>query len=264
MSNELLKAAITRNKANEAFKTAFRAEMRSLKPMHDDEHFNGVLDALSKMVQQGRKSGRDMESVMHNFMCACVYQTYGEVPDAFDDLSQPVAWELMARFHNRYETVKATLSKVMWEMKGLSRSDDSYGDLIDSLPLAGREIIDRIVTEDIATYKQLEKALADHPLKDFILHGENYVEMKLEEALEKAFLSVARDAEFDEDEDRPRENPHCVVQMVPIKERSYGDTMGVQLNVVGPFRDHWEADKYLKQEEKDGMVVKLYGGTVLK
>jgi len=260
MSN-LIQTAKARNAASKAYKEAFKAELRSLKPMETEDFFV-VLEALAERVLSDKSRG--IGSAMHNFMCNCVYQSYGPCPAPFDDLSKPVAWELMCRFHNKYEEVKATLSKKMWEMKGLERGDDGYGDLIDSLPLAGRKVVESILNDDIANYKQLEKALNDDPLKNFILHGENYIEMKLEEALEKAFLSVVRDLDDEDEDDRPRENPHCVVQTVPIKERSYGDTMGVQLNVVGPFRDHYEAEKFAKQEKQGGMVVKLYGGTVLK
>jgi len=264
MSN-FLKAAAARNSANEAYKTAFRAEMRSLKPMTDSD-FLATLDVLIECVVEARKGGRDVENAVDHFRAGLVFDlNWGcDAPDCFDDLSEPVRWELLARFVKRYEMIKATLSKHLWELKGLEKSDDSYGDFIDSLPLAGRAVQDGLFQEDIATYKQLEKALEDNPLKDFILSGENYIEMALERMLEKAFLSVARSMEDDEDEDRPRENPHCVVQMVPIKERDWGDTMGMQLNVRGPFRDHHEAEKFAKQEDHDGMVVKIFGGTVLR
>lgn len=259
MSN-FIQTAKARNAAQEAYKKAFWAELRSLKPMPTEEFFVTV-EALAKVVEQDRKRG--MGSAMHNFFCNNVYQSYGQCAWPFDDLSKPVAWELMARFHNKYEEVKSTLSKKCWELKGLERGDDGYGDLMDSLPLAGRAVVEGLLNDDIANYKQLEKALADHPLKDFILNGENYVEMKMEEKLEEAFLSVVRDLDEDDEDDRPRENPHCVIKTVPIKERDWGDTMGLQINVVGPFRDHYEAEKYAKQEG-DCSVVKLYSGTVLK
>lgn len=264
MSN-FIKAAIARNKANEEYKSAFRAEMRSLKPM-TDEDFLATMDVFIDCMVDARKHKRDVESAVDHLRAGCVFDlNWGcEAPDVFADCSEPVRWELMARFVKRYEILKATLSKKLWELPGLSRGDDSYGDLIDSLPLAGRAVMDGIFKDDIANYKQLEKALADNPLKDFILHGENYIEMALERMLEKAFLSVARDMEDDDEEDRPRENPHCVVEFVPIKERDWGDTMGMQLSVRGPFRDHYEAEKFAKQEDKGGMIVKIYGGTVLK
>lgn len=262
MSN-LIEAAKTRNAAAKAYKEAFRAEMRALKPM-TDEDFLATLDVFISCVVDAREHKRDVDNAVDHLRAGLVFGlNWGcEAPDCFADCSQPVRWELFARFVNRYEMLKNTLSKKLCELPGLERGDDGYGDFIDSLPLAGRAVQDGIFQDDIANYKQLEKALEDNPLKDFILHGENYIEMALERALEKAFLSVVNEIEADEEDDRPRENPHCVIEMVPIKERSWGDTMGMQINVRGPFHDHYEAEKFAKQEEKGGMVVKIYGGTV--
>ena len=261
MSN-LIQTAKARNEANKAYKTAVSAEMRSLKPM-DPEEFWETLACLASNLKAGKTS---VDSAMHNFMCNAVYQSYGTCPPCFDELSKHFAWELACRFLRKYEEVKATLSKKMHDMKGLDRGDDGYGDLMDSLPLAGRDIVDAIMSDDIANYKQLEKALGEvhekHSLKKFILDGENYITMKLEEALVKAYLSVVRDIDDEGYSEERRSDPHVVLVTTTSKQ---GYTLfGMQVNVRGPFQDRYEAEAFAKQEDGACTVVKLFGGVVKK
>lgn len=257
--SKLQELAKARRESNQAYQNEFLKEVRSLSPMKTEEFWE-VIPFLAKRVT----SDRDVDPAMHNFMCNLVYQSYGDCPDSYDDLSGPVAWELTVRFLNKYVEIKRTLSKKCHDLRGLERGDDGYGDLMDSLPLAGQEIVDGLMNDDIATYKQLEEAFTlknDQPLKKFILHGENYIEMKLEKALQKAYLSVSRDLEDDEDDRRPGE-PHVVITNQPHKETSWGRSTGVTQMVVGPFHDHYEAEDYAKQN--NGVAVKLFGGVVKK
>jgi len=203
----LLKAATDKLNANRAYNAAIREEMRRIEPMADSE-FLAALDRLIEGVKRDRKRG--IQSAMHNIMCNWVYGSgFGDPPDGWPSTPDRSVmrcdreeeegalmlkcWQTSVAFRNRYEGLKSTLSKKLWDLPGLERGDDGYGDLMDSLPLAGRAVLDGIFQDDIANFKQLEKALADNPLKDFILNGENYIAMKLTEALEQAFLSVARD-----------------------------------------------------------------------
>lgn len=225
------------------------------------EEFWQVIPSLAKRVL----SDRDIEPAMHNFMCNNVYQSYGDCAEPFEDLSSPVAWELAVRFLNKYEEVKSTLHKKCYDLRGLERGDDGYGDLMDSLPLAGKDIVDGLMNDDIATYKQLQEAFTlknDQPLKKFILNGENYICMKLEEKLQEAYLAVSRDLE-DDDEDGccQREDPHVVCVTTAGKE---GYTLfGMQVRVRGPFMDRHEAEQFAKQQDEGtGIVVKLFGGVV--
>ena len=84
------------------------------------------------------------------------------------------------------------------------KSSDSYGDLLDSLPLAGQVVVDRCLPADnhsddaIVTYLQLRDAvrqsaaLKEYPeLSPFILNGENYIAMNLFEAGRQYFASRA-------------------------------------------------------------------------
>lgn len=255
MSN-LIKTAKARSEANEAYEKAFRSELRSLRPM-DTEEFWETLPFLAENVE----TDRSVDSAMHNFMCNVVYQSYGEHPACFGELSEYNRWELACRFHNKYEEIVSTLSKKCWEMKGLERGDDGYGDLMDSLPLAGREVVDGIMNDDIANYKQLQKALAAHPKRgEYILNGENYIASSLERALQKALLSVVRRDERDEEYERDPD-PHAVLVTRPMPRKYNHDPVcGIETLVRGPFRDSYEAEAFAKQE--GGVAVKLVGGVV--
>jgi len=249
MSN-LLQTAKALNEAKGAYGKAIRAEMASFQPM-DIDTFWEVNAVYAKKIQQRRKYGTGVKDGSHNLMCEYVYSGDGTKKDG---------WESMVRFLARYEQVKCALSKKLNEMPGLDRGDDGYGDLMDSLPLAGKAVFDGLMGDDIANFKQLEKALDEHPLKDFILNGENYVCMTLGTAIEKAFLSAARD--LDEDEDRREPDPHVV--MVTTQNKQGYTLFGMQVNVRGPFRDRYEAEAFAKQEDGACTVVKLFGGVVKK
>jgi hypothetical protein len=76
------------------------------------------------------------------------------------------------------------------------RGDDAYGDLLDALPLAGREVVEKAVGGGLANEQQFEAAVlegcaADERLATFILHGENYVAMSLADAARDAFAGDA-------------------------------------------------------------------------
>ena len=256
MSN-LQQLAKARRETDEAYSKAFRATVRTLTPM-TTEDFWKVIPFLGERLE----ADRDVDAAMHNFMCNNVYQSYGECAEPFEDLSSPVAWELAVRFLNKYEEIKSTLYKKCHDLRGLERGDDGYGDLMDSLPLAGQKIVDGLMNDDIATYKQLEKAFTGRDnaaTAKFILNGENYITMKLEEALEKAYLGVSRDLEDDGEYER-EPDPHVVITNQPHKETSWGRTHGVMQMVVGPFRDSTEAELYVNQNK--GVAVKLFGGVV--
>ena len=68
-----------------------------------------------------------------------------------------------------------------------ARGDDAYGDLLDALPLAGREVIEKALASEFGNQGQLEAAVligcdGSKKLADLILHGENYVGTSLADA----------------------------------------------------------------------------------
>jgi hypothetical protein len=259
--DELLKQARATHEVEKAYSDAFRKNKWTLKPL-DAEMFWVIVDSLRDNLVSGLAAGRRVESEVHNLMCTYVHGSYSRSKiDGWPEEKLP-RWENMVRFLVKYEEMKATLSKKMYDMKGLERGDDGYGDLMDSMPLAGREVVDGIMNDDIANYKQLEKALADHPLKDFILCGENYVEMALEEKLKEQLPGILACMDYDENADPPEAiEPHVVVVLERDKPQTpWGNTESMTLRVRGPFKNGHEAIKFTEQQ--GGQAIRLLEGVV--
>ena len=252
MSQTVIELARAKTAADTAYEQAFRAHLRSFKPL-DTEKFWVILDQFKDEIIARVNRGTNVKDGAHNLMCRLVH----------NDDNPLKSWEDMVRFLSKYEEVSATLSKKCFEMKGLERGDDGYGDLMDSLPLAGRVVVDGIMSDDIANYRQLTKALAEHPLKKFILDGENYVHMTFERVLQKAFTSVTRDRKKDDDLPE-RVEPHVVLLVKPAKPtRSYGECQEITIGVRGPYKNAHEAEKYVEQEGS-GIAVRVYSAPVLQ
>jgi hypothetical protein len=262
---DIIEKARAQFAANEAYEAAFRAHMHTFKPL-DTETFWVVLDSLKDNLVSGLKAGRKVESEVHNLMCTFVHGSYRVAPIKDWPEDKMGRWENMVRFLRCYELVSHNLSIKMDRMPGLERGDDGYGDLMDSLPLAGREIVRAITEDEIANYKQLEKALVEHPLKKFVLGGENYVRMALEEKLKEQFPSIVKCMELEgEDRESPETvAPHVVLMVRPAKpENAWGDTQEITIAVRGPYKNGHEAAKYAEQEGC-GIPVRVYAGAVLR
>ena len=79
------------------------------------------------------------------------------------------------------------------------RGDDAYGDLLDALPLAGRDLVGKALAREFGNQRQFEAVVQDgcagnEKLAKLILHGENYVAMALAEAAQEYF-AAQRDGE---------------------------------------------------------------------
>jgi hypothetical protein len=184
-------------KINRDYEDNMREFIRTVEPM-DDKDFWDVLEYFAKEVRSrmGYVAYNPFKSAAHNTM---IY-----IEGQAEALSAtPVqAWEMSARFVAAYAKWTEVLSKKCWDMPGVEKSDDSYGDWIDALPLAGHKVIFGIMEDYIANYKQVDKALDTHSpnLKERIQEGENYVLSNLEDQVIKRFsYAVAQ-------EDRPTED----------------------------------------------------------
>jgi hypothetical protein len=107
-------------------------------------------------------------------------------------------WERACGFHHRYNAVVSALNRRLWDMKGLEKGDDSYGDFCDSLPLAGRRIVELLLDESEAmwSYDLLKRELdgvQDGKLTSLICDGENYMRMAIEDKVHYFFSVVARE-----------------------------------------------------------------------
>lgn len=248
MDKTVIELAKEKAAADQAYESAICAHLRTFKPM-DTGQFWKVIDQLQANIVK-RLSHGGVKAAAHNLLCDQVYRHPEE--------EQMGAWEDMARFLACYEVVKNNLSIKMDDMPGLDRGNDSYSDLIDSLPLAGQKIMMAIIVDDIANGKQLEAALADHPLATFILHGENYVTMTFKQGLLKAFVSVSR--EYEEERKLPVEL-HVVMIMEPLTVEYSRRESGLAVKVRGPFNSEREAMEFSRQQG-NGVVALLLEGII--
>jgi len=74
------------------------------------------------------------------------------------------------------------------------RGDDAYGDLLDALPLAGRDLVCKALAGEFGNQRQFDAAVLEgcngnQQLAKLILHGENYVAMSLADAAQEYFAA---------------------------------------------------------------------------
>tara|TARA_Y100000034_G_C6865183_1_gene394246 strand:+ start:122 stop:754 length:633 start_codon:yes stop_codon:yes gene_type:complete len=91
-------------------------------------------------------------------------------------------------FTKRWDDYKERLFHILFDVVK-DRGDDSYGDFIDALPLAGRDIVNKCFDE-LYVYKALEADIRELELiydsgldVDLILHGESYFSSRLKDAI---------------------------------------------------------------------------------
>jgi len=75
------------------------------------------------------------------------------------------------------------------------RGDDAYGDLLDALPLAGRDLVSKALAGEFGNQRQFDAAVQEgcggnDQLAKLILHGENYVGMSLADAAQEYFAAT--------------------------------------------------------------------------
>jgi len=101
-------------------------------------------------------------------------------------------------FVNAYHVCKDRLYKPLFGVV-TDRGDDSYGDLIDSFPLLGRKLYEQAMKKQISNVDDIvletAKTALDKKLALYVLHGENYNGMGLNDAAQKYFPSYVRNLE---------------------------------------------------------------------
>lgn len=112
----------------------------------------------------------------------------------FDD-SPTYTLDEAVQFAKTWPSIQNRLYRPLFDVVQ-DRGDDAYGDLLDSLPLAGREVVEKAIAGDFANERQFESAVlegcaGDETLAKFILHGENYAAMALADAARDAFAADA-------------------------------------------------------------------------
>lgn len=143
----------------------------------------------------------------------------GEAEYSFDDALGFVKW---------YEQLKQKISRGISHL--FDYHGDSYGDLVDSYPLAGKSLAERALASnpksdrprregflDETEVRESVKELGEQWYK-LIAHGENYVESSLEHAAVKAYL-------------------HRVLTGRDEETAEWAEASGSELLCVGHFED---------------------------
>lgn len=156
-----------------------RAYVRTADNMPRDRFWD-FLEHFATGIQSRMKYGKDpVKEAAHN--------TILEIKRQQDT---PLAgWTDAARFLATYQSLSDKLSDACWDISGVDKGDDSYGDWVDSLVLAGKTVVEDLLKGALATYWQVAQAVehhADVPAK-FIMNGENYIKMMFEDELIKHF-----------------------------------------------------------------------------
>lgn len=182
------------------------------------------MDELSTSITKNHRGITDSKRAIGEFIRSRVFdrkerdwsQDHNTHRTFYRDL-ELATWEKLATFTKAYRKVKAGLARAMDRWPDLGMSDDSFGDCVDSLVLTGKAKCQAINNGEIATMAQLNTSLAGHPLERFILRGENYIEMFLEEALSEKLPAVARHFQDRGDEKVENDPPSVVLRDMDLE-----------------------------------------------
>lgn len=179
--------AATMSKAKEAFKASVSQLVDQFDPIDDDSFWTYIVilkERLLRNTPPEHFTKRACDNLIWEMVC-------GDMPGGI------VGWQRACEFLHSYHNLVSALNRRCDRMNGLEKGDDSYGDFCDSLPLAGREIVNGLLDEEqsLPPYKTLCAAIdASNPgLSKLICDGENYFGMFLEEKVHSFFSVVARD-----------------------------------------------------------------------
>lgn len=184
-NSELLAAAHTLNDAKESFTDRWNAlEVPTLDPnkfWHTFDVFRNLLKSRIPRPDAVKEAAHELFRLQ-----AIGVDNMG----SFDDLLSFVShWE-------------AIVDKLYTELFDVvtDKSDDSYHDLCDSLPLAGRHTVGQILDGKAVSNGDIRFLIDSHDdsMLVYIWNGENYIRMALRDTAKKWFLIHSRDHEVTE------------------------------------------------------------------
>ena len=133
--------------------------------------------------------------------CCCSCHEEATKEEAKKQPSEADKWQKLAVFCAMYADYVVKIGKAIRHMDGLDRGDDGFSDLCDSLPLAGKSIVEQLLSRTILTYKGLKDEMPGTgnatgqltTMSKFILEGENYCHTAFVDALAEYLPSIAAD-----------------------------------------------------------------------
>jgi len=152
----------------------------SAAPLPDDQFWQ-IIEILAGNLQYKASA----KSAVHN--------TFIKVNRIKDTWS--IAWSIMAQFLSAYSKLSQQLHDKCFDLPGVDKGDDGYGDWTDALPLAGKDVIQGILEDKHLSYLCVAKAITeDRPdLFVTIQEGENYIRMTLKDELLRRYSHAVAD-----------------------------------------------------------------------
>lgn len=130
----------------------------------DEDRFWPALDHLNKEITYQLRNKRPLKSGVHEFVRSI--RCEGLPGYTFEDIPAFIA---------TYSKLKDELYRPLFAIVK-DRGDDAYGDLLDSLPLLGRECIEKLRANPGYFLVYEEELVESHK---WIFRGENYIESTL-------------------------------------------------------------------------------------
>jgi hypothetical protein len=178
------------NKAKKAFHENVRGYLRTADLM-EPEAFWQHLDYFAKEIQSRKNYGGDaVKEASHN--------TILHIRQRYADTDNEVSgWAQAACFLATYRMFVDKLRGECYEMLGVCKGDDGYDDWTDALPLAGKGVVEGILSSKLDTYNEVDEAVNEvRPALCYaIMNGENYIRTKFERELVKHFGYVVNQME---------------------------------------------------------------------
>jgi len=210
--NDLINLARAKHEARDAYHKAY-VKFAAQAPLLEPDHFWTILAVVAKEVKSfrfcyGRTNGTKQAAEEVGRQCWCK-----QLPKRVECTT-----EQYVSFANTYRELVSKLYKPLFDVV-TGYGDDGYGDLLDTLPLLGREFVKRILEgewgegdhdEFISAIKGQThedwklgndpKGHKEQAVDRFFIKGEEYVCMSLDEAAEKYLCNDLREQEVDEKE----------------------------------------------------------------
>lgn len=177
---QAVETAIAKWKAIENYDNAFIAYCQTLTSLSEDRFWQLVY-VLKKLIIE-RKSDKlsDIRMAIDEFARKAYANDFGDLPFVY-------TFEEVLRFYVTWE--RYYLDDELSEFVD-DRGDDSTYDLLDSLPLAGKEIYNKFKNEEYKSMKDFKKDLKKLGkfLFEFINDGENYFGMTMKDCFTDFFM----------------------------------------------------------------------------
>lgn len=188
---DLIELATKAHNADHEYETAFRRFWTQAPPMEMADFWamaKVLLETISKRLGQSQP-GSDENVNYEAGLKLFVWNKFFKERTEADLPADPVATaQKLASFIRTYRTVCDRYYEAIWSMDGLERGDDSYGDLVDQLPMVGPELYDEVMSGKIEDYYDFSRKilnLTGTGMCRAILHGEKYIKQTIMEETQK-------------------------------------------------------------------------------